>query len=450
MKILMRSIRKSNTMEFDVSFTNKEITPWGGMVFLKQMLDKIGFKDQILKCEDLPQPQSNRGHKVSVILEAFITSIWCGANRFMHTEVTRHDVALGKIFDWETTPAQDTYKRFFNKFDQTTNQKVSDYFYSWIFDNFKFDNFTLDVDSSVMTRYGNQEGAKKGYNPAKKGRLSHHPLIAFVNDVKLVANMWLRSGNSSSANNFLSFLEDTLSKLKNKNVSLIRLDSGFFSKEILDYLEQTNRNYIIAAKFNHPIQRIIDKSNNWILLDDGIEICEQTYQSESWQKSRRMVVVRQKLKERPNAPGKMLSLFPNDETHRNYRYSAYFTNLEFAPSEIWRMYRGRGDAENRIKELKYDFGFDSFNLNGFFPTEAALIFAMIAYNLMSLFRTFVLQEKTQKTLTTLRYRTFAIGAYFEKQNDKLVLKIALNKKRRNWFTGLWNYQMNYPFEISNA
>ena len=73
---------------------------------------------------------------------------------------------------------------------------------------------------------------------------------------------------------------------------------------------------------------------------------------------------------------------------------------------------------------------------------------------MSLFRTFALQEKTQKTLTTLRYRTFAIGAYFEKQNDKLVLKIALNKKRRNWFAGLWNYQMNYqmnyPFEISNT
>ena len=81
------------------------------------------------------------------------------------------------------------------------------------------------------------------------------------------------------------------------------------------------------------------------------------------------------------------------------------------------MYRGRGDAENRIKELKYDFGFDSFNLNGFFPTEAIFTFGMIAYNLTSLFRAFVLQEKTQKTLATLRYRTFAIGAYFEKQNE---------------------------------
>ena len=178
----------------------------------------------------------------------------------------------------------------------------------------------------------------------------------------------------------------------------------------MDYLEKSTKNYIIAAKFNNSIQKIIDQSNNWILLNDGIQICEQNYQAQSWEKPRRMVVVRQKIKERPNAPAKMLSLFPEDEIHKSYRYSAYFTNLEFAPAEIWRMYRGRGDAENRperqrtgeaVKELKYDFGFDSFNLNGFFPTEATLIFAMIAYNLMSLFRTFVLQQKTQKTLTTL-------------------------------------------------
>jgi len=37
-------------------------------------------------------------------------------------------------------------------------------------------------------------------------------------------------------------------------------------------------------------------------------------------------------------------------------------------------------------------------------------------------------------------------------NDKLVLKIALSKKRRAWFSGLWNYLkvFEYPFEISNA
>ena len=176
-------------MEFDISYTNKEITPWGGMLFLKQMLDKIGFRSVVENNKDLPQPGSNRGYKTSTILEGFIASVWCGANRFLHTEVTRHDAVLGKIFDWKHTPGQDTYKRFFSKFTQATNQKVSDCFYPWIFDNFQFDNFTIDFDSSVMTRYGTQECSKKGYNPSKKGRPSHHPLIAFIADVKLVANM---------------------------------------------------------------------------------------------------------------------------------------------------------------------------------------------------------------------------------------------------------------------
>ncbi len=439
-------------MEFDISYTSKEITPWGGMVFLKQMLQNICFRELIESNPDLPVSGSNRGYKTSTIIEGFITSIWCGANRFLHTEVTRHDAAMGKIFDWKNTPGQDTYKRFFSKFTQTTNQKVSDYFYSWIFDNVKFDNFTLDIDSSVMTRYGEQEGAKKGYNPAKKGRASHHPLIAFIADVKLVANMWLRSGNTSSANNFLSFLEDTLSKLKNKTIGMIRLDSGFFQSDILNYLEEKVMDYVVAVKFTHPIQQLIHDSKSWVILDTGIEICEQIYQSKSWEKPRRIVIVRQKIKDRPQATGKQLSIFPEEEIYRNYRYSAYVTNLKLPAAEVWRLYRGRGDAENRIKELKYDFGFDSFNLNDFYATEAALTFAMIAYNLMSLFRMFVLQEKTQKTLSTLRYRTFAIGAYFEKVNGKLVLKIALNKKRRAWFSGLWNYSKEYsfPFKLSNA
>ena len=380
-------------MEFEISYTNKEITPWGGMVFLKQMLEKMGFRELVEANKDVPVAGSNRGYRASTIIESFITSVWCGANRFLHTEVTRHDVALGKIFGWKRTPGQDAYKRFFSKFTQAKNLRVSEYFYTWIFDNFKFDNFTLDIDSSIMTRYGQQqEGAKKGYNPQKKGRPSHHPLIAFIADVKLVANMWLRSGDTSSANNFLSFLEE------------------------------------------------------------GIEICEQMYESRSWCKARRMVIVRQRIKARPQAPGKQLTLFAEEEIHRNYRYSAYTTNLKLAPAEVWRIYRGRAEAENRIKELKYDFGFDSFNLKDFYATEAALTFAMIAYNLMSLFRTFLLQEKTQKTLSTLRYRTFAIGAYFEKLDGKLVLKIALNKKRRTWFTGLWYHSktFEFPFAYSNA
>lgn len=435
-------------MDFDICYTDKEITPWGGMVFLRQMMEKIGFREVVERQEDLPRPGSNRGYDPATILEGFIASIWCGANRFLHTEVTRHDYALSKIFGWKRTPGQDTYKRFFSKFTHASNQRVSDYFYSWVFDNVRFDNFTLDFDSSVITRYGSQEGSKKGYNPQKPGRPSHHPLIAFVSDIKLVANMWLRSGDTGSANNFLSFLEDTLAKLKNKTVSLVRLDSGFHSKEIFDYLEYKQLTYVVAARFYHPIQHLISQQQAWVALDNGIEITETNYQSPEWAAPRRIVIVRQLIKERPTAPGKTLTLFKEEEVYQQYRYTAYVTNLKLAAAEVWRLYRGRGDAENRIKELKYDFGFDSFNLKGFYGTEAALMFAMIAYNLMSIFRQFILRGKTQQTLSTLRYKTFAIGAYFEKVQDQYVLKLALNLKRREWFAGLWDKTKSFdlPFK----
>ena len=446
----MRSDRHKAGMKFELSFTNKEITPWGGMVFLKQMLDKIGFKEQVFSCHSLPTQNSNRAYDVGVILESFITSIWCGANRFLHTEVTRADKALGHIFGWKHTPAQDVYKRYFSKFNAKTNLEVARHFFSWFFKSLNINFFTLDIDSSVITRYGEQDGATKGYNPKKKGRKSHHPLIAFVNDIKMVANFWLRSGNTNASHNFIGFLEETLAMFGNKKVGLVRLDSGFCQGNIFDCLEEKSLPYIVAARFTHPIQHLIDKQDFWVKVDDGIEICDKTYQAQSWQKPRRIVIVRQKIEKRPQAGGKQLSLFPEDEIHRNYRYSAYFTNQTCSMVDVWRTYRMRGDAENRIKELKQDFGAESFNLKDFYATEAALIFSMTAYNLMSLFRLFVLQEKTQKTLSTLRYRTFAIGAYFERTGDTLKLKIALTKKRRKWFIGLWDYPINLNQKIPIA
>ena len=436
-------------MELTYSFTDKEVTPWGGMVFLRQFLDKVGFAGQVCSCDALPRPGSNRGYAVPTLLEAFVCSVWCGATKFIHTEQTRSDRALSGIFGWERVPAQDAYKRFFGKFTQSENLSVADHFFRWQIGSYRHDNLTVDFDSSVLTRYGAQEGAKRGYNPQKRGRPSHHPLIAFVNDLRLVANFWLRSGDTASSSNFLAFLEGTLANFQGKKVSLARLDSGFCADEIMGCLEGKPTDYIVAAKFTHPVQRLIAGNEAWFRLDDGIEVCERQYRAEGWALPRRLVIVRQETAARPDAAGKGLSLFPDEDFSRDYRYTACFTSLSLAPAEVWRLYRGRGDAENRIKEIKHDFGFDCFNLKGFYATEAALIFVMVAYNLMSAFRMFVLRENTQRRLCTLRWRAFAIGAYFQKVNGNITLMIALTRRRRQWFAGLWDHPIALPF-FSNA
>jgi len=442
-------------MEIKIDFTDKEITPWGGMVLLKNMLDRTNFANVIASCPSLPTSGSNRGYKPREIIESFIVNVWCGATRFLHTEIGRHDYPLTQIFHWRNHPAQDTYKRFFKKFNLGRNSAVFPYFYKWFLGNLKIDEATLDIDSSIFTRYGYQEGARKGYNPKKPGRLSYHPLLAFVADVNMVANFWLRSGDSYTTNNFINFLEETLSNLEGIRVGLIRLDSGFYDTKILDYLEQKPLNYIVAVRFYPPIKQLLRSKHNWIKLDEGVEVASVEYQSPLWDKSRRLVLVRQDIDYRPKATGKQLKLPFNEQDfsyYRHYRYSAYVTNLTLPAAEVWRVYRHRAEAENRIKELDYDFGLNSFNLNEFYATESVLNFVMIAYNLMNLFRRFILTDKVQRRLSSLRHNTFAIGAYLTKEGRYTILKLSLKLKRREWFTGVWNYskQFDFPFVFSNA
>ena len=421
-----------------IEFTDKEITPHGGIALLQKMLEEMSFMD-FLREVPLPQPRSNRGYDPVQIILQFILSIWCGANRFEHLEVTRFDGVLQKLFGWERMAGHRAFVRFFEKFNMEINDKVFTELYRWFFNNLKFDNYTLDFDSSVITRYGDQQGAAVGYNAKKPGRKSHHPLMAFVSDVQMVANFWLRSGDAHTANNFEAFMEDTLNKLQNKQIGLLRADSGFYSKKIFDLLESkdTPISYVIACPMYITIQRQIQGLKGWLRLDEGIEICSTTYKSPMWDAPRRMVVVRQKVAERPKATGKMLSLFKDDEVLSGYRHSCYITNLTLPAAEIWRLYRGRANCENQIKELKYDYAADKMNLNSFDATEATMSFIMIAYNLMSLFKQVIISEKAKPRLKTLRFTTINIGSYLVKNGRDTILKMSLQMKRRSWISKLW-------------
>lgn len=137
----------------------------------------------------------------------------------------------------------------------------------------------------------------------------------------------------------------------------------------------------------------------------------------------------------------------NTDLYERYRYSCLVTNMSLPPA-LWRMYRYRAEAENKIKELKYDFGFDSFNLRSFYGTEAALSFVMFAYNLMSLFRHFILHSEIQRRLSRLRYNTFAIGSYLVRDGNQVILKMALTLKKREWFIGLWEKSRAFSFSVT--
>jgi len=133
-----------------------------------------------------------------------------------------------------------------------------------------------------------------------------------------------------------------------------------------------------------------------------------------------------------------------------YRYQALITNLDLPPVEIWRTYRQRADSENRIEELKHDFGIDGFCLSDFYATEAAFRVVMLAYNLISLFRQVILTQRIQPRLQTIRFQCFALGSWIGKKYRKKVLKLSVPAQRRPWFEGLFSKITDFgpPFKLN--
>jgi len=435
-----------------LAFTDKEITAWGGMGLMKRMLDRIGL-DAALKDCGLPEPKSNRGYDPKQLIVQFMLSVWCGANRFEHGEVTRHDPVLKTLFGFERMANFKAVMRLFRKFSQSANQQVFSRLYRWWFSQLTLDRLTLDLDSTVMTRYGEQEGAARGYNPHKRGRASHHPLMAFVSDARMIANCWLRPGDAHTANNGVNFLNDTLDRLQDKHVSLVRADSGFSSNELLTELEHKALSYIVALRMMQPLQRALVDQSGWWKLDGGIELTHFEYQASSWTKPRRVIGIRQHIHLRPDAKGRTLSLFADDPVYGHYRYAALVTDLTLADADVWRLYRGRADCENRIKELKYDFAADSFCLHDFWATEACLNTVMLAYNCMSLFRQAALKslhvpsKDIQHTLKTLRYKLFAKAGYLTREGRKDILKLAVAMHQREWLSGVWDRAKTFDLPV---
>ena len=420
-------------VKLPIEYSDKPVTPFGGMALMKQFVDQTGVLE-FLRTLDLPQGGSNRAYDPVQVIESFWLGIWTGASRYIHCDWLRQDRTLAEIFGHEHLPSQATYSRFFGKFSQARNTAVFPQLQRWFFDQLSIGAVTVDFDSTVITREGSQEGSAKGYNPNRRGRNSHHPLMAFISQTRMVANAWLRPGNTAACSNCVEFMRETFDEaLAGMKVGLVRADSGFYTDEILSSLEDRSLNYIIAAKAYANLKHEIYGLKDWVEICPGIAVKEWRHEPANPKaRARRHIVVRKEVNRRPQAGGKLLF-----EDLPDYRFSIYVTNLDLPLDQIWNIYNTRADCENRIRELKQDFGLEAFCLKDFWATEASFRFIMVAYNLLSLFRHFGLNSHNKSTLGTLRAYCFALGGWISGHARKRVLKLSLPRKKRPWMDAIF-------------
>jgi DNA-binding MurR/RpiR family transcriptional regulator len=76
---------------------------------------------------------------------------------------------------------------------------------------------------------------------------------------------------------------------------------------------------------------------------------------------------------------------------------------------------------------------DSFTMLQFWSTAASLGMAILAYNLMRLFRQAVMYSEVHQTLDTMDHKVFAIASSWDPGPENTVLRLAVARRRRKWF-----------------
>ena len=416
-------------------FTEHPITVLAGVILLRLYFEWIKLRQELSEAlVGFTKHSNNQIASVEVMLSWFY-GLALGAERFEHFTRYRRDRLLGELLGIERFGSPDTLRRLFLRFDYRQVTEVSERLMRYSLSRLRpiLMGHTLDLDSTILCRYGEQEGSLKGYNPKKPGRPSHHPLVGFLAEGRRLLWATLRSGNSGSANGCVEFLKQALTVLPDgQQIGLVRADSGFFDKRLLEYLESQDLPYIIVARLTRIVRKLVIHqlpSTSWRTVARGIEVADLEVSLPNWKTTkRRFVCLRQQIVERPQASGRRLIDCPG------YTYRVMVTSVPYGAEIVTRMYGGRADSENRIKELKEDLSLDTFCLKSFDATDAAFRMGGVLYNLLADFRETVLPRSWfEKRLRAVRDFVFLVGADLIHQGRRVQIRFAMPEPDRGEF-----------------
>lgn len=399
--------------------TQRAVTPFGGLAVFVAYLRRIDLVGVLRRHMPICWLSPNHIDPSATFL-AFLMAVLAGAKRFAHANHLRGDRALHALLGLPRFPTDDTIRNLFRRFGMGEVHRLFDPLVQWQIERLSPPppGHSLDLDSTVFERYGQQQGSLKGHNPRKHGRPSHHPLLAVLAESHFVLHGWLRSGNCGPARGAVEFLKEALALGSQPlPIRVVRADSGFFDDKLLSFLEQRSLSYIVVAKLTPWVKREARRVSDWRALDELYAVGEFRARLWGWESERRFVVVRELERAKGRSPGRKLIDVPG------YTFRVFVTSSSAPPEEIWRDYNQRADMENRIAELKHDLAADSFCLRQFFATEVAFCAVLLLFNLLVEFQRAAAMSRYRQP-ATIRTQVLSCGAILGRAGRRLVLHLS--------------------------
>jgi len=408
-----------NDMIDKVEFTAKNLTSNAGVLLLLNYTEEQNIfqdLDEMLFFENQSTEAIKMNHLKTLMCGGFI-----GVDKLERFNLLKADPLIKECGIEVREP--ENISRFLYNFSFKTTQMFRDINFKTfkrLLRKKKLRNIVIDIDSRAVNVEGNQEGAVKGYNPGNKGNNCYNILMAFCDELKAYITGFMRSGNTYTSNGAAEMIKEIIANLKDEADNIVfRMDSGYFSEEIAEVIEQAGYQYIVKAKeYSNLLDKAYDRSvkiwEDYAYQKQAMFVCMKP---DKWSKTRKFAVVREL---KPEEERKQLGLLESVD----YNHAMYVTNTTWGLADTVKFYEKRGNCENYIKETKYDLNIGSLKMKSFWANEAFFQIMMLVYNIFLLFKMDrVSASEYRQWILTFRFKYVFVAGKIIKTARQTILKL---------------------------
>ena len=355
------------------------------------------------------------------VLGTLMLSLLAGHRRYAHITALRGDAVAAQALGMNRVVSEDALRRALERMDEAAST-------AWMRPALMHSvrqaldrPWVLDIDATVKSLYGRQEGAQLGYNPAKPGRPSHVLHTFWVGNLRLVLDVQVNSGKQHTSVHAKTALGRLLDELGDKRPALVRGDSGYGNEGILLELERREQPYLLRLRQTANVQRLVAQQfarTDWSRADNqGCQMAEDCLQLHGWSKKRRVVIVRQRLRggiaRERRVDGKQLRLDLAGssvlEGERLWEYAVMVTDVKYPLEAIGQLYRDRADCENGFDELKNQWGLSGFTTQDINRCQTTARACALVYNWWSWYCRTANPEARMEAITSRPLLLAAVG-----------------------------------------
>jgi len=371
--------------------------------------------------EQIRYPRHNQDYSVSQMLLALVYPIVLGLDRIETASLLRSDGTFQYLTGLPSFPDPQTLRRFLLNAPAHLREQLhranDRLLQRFIHLPEHRSRLIFDLDSTVVTSFGHQEGAEVGYNPRYRGKRSYDPLLCLEANSSFLWDVELRRGDAGTWAGSEELLACCfLSSPSDIREFRARADAGFGYAPVLDILEARSAQYAVVARMIPSLKRELG-GLRYERLNPSWEIAELEHHPHDWPHARRCIVARKLMKESDPEP----SLF----VMKHYAYRAWHTNLPLTPAGVWHFYDGRAGMERRIREIREDYALPKIPTRAFEANALYLEVVRLAYNLVTAFqRTCLPHEWQSLTLSKLRHRLFWLPGELTRSQNRPTLRLV--------------------------